>query len=88
MRHLLGLISLALVLASGAAQAAERINVVASFSILADMVRNVGGNDVDVVALVGPDGDALAEQRLALHGQRGRGVRVRCGRAEADARPG
>ncbi|MFN5108737.1 MAG: metal ABC transporter solute-binding protein, Zn/Mn family, partial [Bradyrhizobium sp.] len=58
MRHLLGLISLALVLASGAAQAAERINVVASFSILADMVRNVGGNDVDVVALVGPDGDA------------------------------
>ncbi|MES5485379.1 metal ABC transporter substrate-binding protein [Bradyrhizobium sp. INPA03-11B] len=58
MRRLLGLIGLALMLASGPARAAERINVVASFSILADMVRNVGGNDVDVAALVGPDGDA------------------------------
>ncbi|TWC00287.1 zinc/manganese transport system substrate-binding protein [Bradyrhizobium macuxiense] len=58
MRRLLGLIGLALLLASGTARAAERINVVASFSILADMVRNVGGNDVDVAALVGPDGDA------------------------------
>ncbi|PAY08801.1 MULTISPECIES: metal ABC transporter substrate-binding protein [Bradyrhizobium] len=58
MRRLFGLICLALVLASGTARAADRINVVASFSILADMVRNVGGNDVDVAALVGPDGDA------------------------------
>ncbi|WP_338692075.1 metal ABC transporter substrate-binding protein [Bradyrhizobium sp. 26S5] len=58
MRRLLGLICLALVVASGPAHAAERINVVASFSILADMVRNVGGNRVDVTALVGPDGDA------------------------------
>ncbi|MBR1203409.1 MULTISPECIES: metal ABC transporter solute-binding protein, Zn/Mn family [unclassified Bradyrhizobium] len=58
MRRLFGLIGLALLLASGAARAEERINVVASFSILADMVRNVGGNSVDVVALVGPDGDA------------------------------
>ncbi|MCS3453019.1 MULTISPECIES: metal ABC transporter substrate-binding protein [Bradyrhizobium] len=58
MRRLFGLIGLALLLASGPARAAERINVVASFSILADMVRNVGGNNVDVTALVGPDGDA------------------------------
>lgn len=58
MRRLFGLICLALMLASGAARAEERIKVVASFSILADMVRNVGGNSVDVVALVGPDGDA------------------------------
>ncbi|WP_342724520.1 metal ABC transporter substrate-binding protein [Bradyrhizobium sp. B097] len=58
MRRLFGLIGLVLLLASGAARAEERINVVASFSILADMVRNVGGNSVDVVALVGPDGDA------------------------------
>ncbi|WP_420968754.1 metal ABC transporter substrate-binding protein [Bradyrhizobium sp. B120] len=58
MRRLVGLIGLALLLASGAARAEERINVVASFSILADMVRNVGGDSVDVVALVGPDGDA------------------------------
>jgi zinc/manganese transport system substrate-binding protein len=58
MRRLVGLIGLVLLLASGAAHAEERIKVVASFSILADMVRNVGGNSVDVVALVGPDGDA------------------------------
>ncbi|AUC93111.1 ABC transporter substrate-binding protein [Bradyrhizobium sp. SK17] len=58
MRRLFGLICLALALASGSARAADRINVVASFSILADMVRNVGGDRVDVTALVGPDGDA------------------------------
>ncbi|MGY3487324.1 zinc/manganese transport system substrate-binding protein [Bradyrhizobium sp. USDA 4011] len=58
MRRLVGLIGLALMLASGTARAEERIKVVASFSILADMVRNVGGNSVDVVALVGPNGDA------------------------------
>ncbi|MHC2465614.1 metal ABC transporter substrate-binding protein [Bradyrhizobium embrapense] len=58
MRRLFGLIGLVLLLASGTARAEERIKVVASFSILADMVRNVGGNDVDVAALVGPDGDA------------------------------
>ncbi|HEX7924218.1 MAG TPA: metal ABC transporter substrate-binding protein [Bradyrhizobium sp.] len=58
MRRLFGLVCLALALASGSARAADRINVVASFSILADMVRNVGGDRVDVTALVGPDGDA------------------------------
>jgi zinc/manganese transport system substrate-binding protein len=35
-----------------------RLPVVASFSILGDFVRNVGGNSVDVTVLVGPDGDA------------------------------
>jgi len=43
---------------SGAAQAADKLKAVASFSILADMVRNVGGDRVDVTALVDPDGDA------------------------------
>jgi zinc/manganese transport system substrate-binding protein len=38
--------------------AAGKINVVASFSILDDLVRNVGGERVSVTALVGPDGDA------------------------------
>lgn len=37
---------------------AAPLRVVASFSILADMVRQVGGEDVEVVSLVGPDGDA------------------------------
>jgi zinc/manganese transport system substrate-binding protein len=35
----------------------ERLNVVASFSILGDFVRNVGGDRVGVTTLVGPDGD-------------------------------
>jgi zinc/manganese transport system substrate-binding protein len=43
---------------SGGAQAADKLKAVASFSILADMVRNVGGDRVDVTPLVGPDGDA------------------------------
>ena len=38
-------------------QAAERLNVVASFSILADFVRNVGGNRINLTTLVGADSD-------------------------------
>ncbi|TVM04617.1 MAG: metal ABC transporter substrate-binding protein, partial [Halomonas sp.] len=45
-------------LALPAAMAAERVNVVTSFSILADMVENVGGEHVEVTSLVGADGDA------------------------------
>ena len=37
---------------------AEPLQVVASFSILADLVRNVGGDRVAVTSLVGPDSDA------------------------------
>ena len=44
--------------ASGGAQATNRVNAVASFSILGDMVKQVGGDRVDVITLVGPDGDA------------------------------
>ncbi|MFM9859576.1 metal ABC transporter substrate-binding protein [Pseudoxanthobacter sp. M-2] len=36
----------------------EDLKVVASFSILGDMVREVAGNDVALTTLVGPDGDA------------------------------
>jgi len=36
---------------------ADNLNVVASFSILADFVRNVGGDRVRVTALVGPNSD-------------------------------
>jgi zinc/manganese transport system substrate-binding protein len=39
------------------ARAQERLNVVASFSILGDLVRNVGGDRVSVTTLVGPNSD-------------------------------
>src|SRR5437660_793377 len=35
-----------------------RINVIATFSILADFVKNVGGERVEVAALVGANGNA------------------------------
>jgi len=43
---------------SGGAGAADKVKAVASFSILGDMVKQVGGDRVDVATLVGPDGDA------------------------------
>jgi len=54
----LWLISLVLLAAGGPLNAAERLNVVASFSIIGDFVRNVGGDAVSVTTLVGPDSDA------------------------------
>jgi zinc/manganese transport system substrate-binding protein len=51
------LIGLALALSATPACAQDRLNVVASFSILGDFVKNVGGERVDVTTLVGPDGD-------------------------------
>jgi len=55
--------SLLLGLAAGVALPApafaqEMLRVVASFSILADFVREIGGDRVSVSTLVGPDGDA------------------------------
>jgi len=41
----------------GTATAQAKIKVVASFSILGDMVSNVGGNLVDVTTIVGPNAD-------------------------------
>jgi len=41
-----------------AAQDRAPVKVVASFSILGDIVKNVGGDRTDVTTLVGPDGDA------------------------------
>jgi zinc/manganese transport system substrate-binding protein len=42
----------------GSAQAADKIKVATSFSVLADMVRQVGGERVEVTSFVGPNGDA------------------------------
>lgn len=48
--------------APAVAQADEPISVVASFSILGDMVERIGGEHVDVTTLVGPDGDTHVYQ--------------------------
>jgi len=45
-------------LAAGSARADERIHAVATFSILGDLVRNVGGDRLEVTTLVGANGDA------------------------------
>lgn len=41
-----------------ATASAENLKVVASFSIIADLAKNVGGDRVDITTLVGPNGDA------------------------------
>ena len=55
-------VAFALALGLGLPQASHaaggKVNVVASFSILGDMIKNVGGDRVAVAALVGPNGDA------------------------------
>jgi zinc/manganese transport system substrate-binding protein len=46
-----------LLLIASPLHAAEPLNVVASFSILGDFVRTIGGDRVNVTTLVGPDSD-------------------------------
>src|ERR1700730_4342974 len=47
---------------TASAQEPEKLPVVATFSVLADFVRNVGGGRGEVTALVGPDGDTHVYQ--------------------------
>jgi zinc/manganese transport system substrate-binding protein len=47
-----------LLLGGGGARAADKIKVAASFSVLGDMVRQIGGDRVEVTTFVGPNGDA------------------------------
>jgi zinc/manganese transport system substrate-binding protein len=46
-----------ILLGIGPAGADDKIKVVATFSVIGDMVANVGGDHVDLVTLVGPRGD-------------------------------
>ncbi len=64
MRRVLGVLGfLVLSLAAGGfdtAIAAEKLKVVATFSILGDLAQRVAGDHATVISLVGPDGDAHA----------------------------
>ncbi|MFY8105538.1 MAG: metal ABC transporter substrate-binding protein [Elstera sp.] len=61
-RLLLSLPAVALLTTSLPAQAAEPLPVVASFSILGDLVTQIAGPNAAVKVLVGPDGDAHVYQ--------------------------
>jgi zinc/manganese transport system substrate-binding protein len=56
------LVGLAVLAFAPASHADDRLPVVASFSILGDMVERVGGDHVEVTTFVGPDGDAHVYQ--------------------------
>ena len=58
LRALIGAFTLLTAVTSTAGAAAAPLQVVASFSILGDMVREVAGDAAQVSTLVGPDGDA------------------------------
>ena len=58
MTRLLAAFSLALALLASPLSAAEKLKIVASFSVLGDMVKQIAGSHADVTTLVGPNGDA------------------------------
>lgn len=61
---------------TSAARAADPIPVVASFSILADLAAQVGGPNIRVTSLVGPDQDAHAYQPRPSDARAVAGARV------------
>ena len=52
--------------------AQDKIKVVATFSILGDLVKNVGGDRIEVATLVGPNGDAHVFSPIARRCQEAR----------------
>ena len=68
-RRLVTSAELALLCCGAPAAAQEKIKVVASFSILGDLVRNVGGDRVEVADLVGrnkPDLPTFGANRCTI----------------------
>lgn len=57
-RYLVVAAALLAILPAGSAAAQDKVPVVATFSILADFAKNVGGDRVEIVSLVPPNGDA------------------------------
>src|SRR5215218_2131980 len=64
------LAAIALAACGFAASAQDKPKVVATFSILADLANNVGGDRVEVATLVGPDGDAHVYSPTPADGRR------------------
>jgi zinc/manganese transport system substrate-binding protein len=59
------IIALAILLAVGPVRAADGITVVATFSVIGDMLANVGGDRLNVKTLVGPGSDCELYQPTA-----------------------
>jgi zinc/manganese transport system substrate-binding protein len=67
---LLGCLALAATPLMAMAQNPDKLKVVATFSILGDLARNVGGDRVEVMTLVGPNGDAHVYSPTPADGRR------------------
>jgi zinc/manganese transport system substrate-binding protein len=57
-RQALAATAIAALFVAPGARAQDRLNVIATFSILGDFVKNVGGDRLEVATLVGPNGNA------------------------------
>jgi zinc/manganese transport system substrate-binding protein len=75
-RELLAAGALALASPLARAQTPPHLAAVASFSILGDLVAEVGGHRLDLATIVGPDGDAHVYQPTPKDGKRLAGARI------------
>ena len=69
-------LAVALMTVPAPAQGKPKIEAVATISILGDLVKNVGGDRVDVTALVGPNGDAHVYEPTPGDAKRLAGARI------------
>ena len=77
--------------ASARAAQETKLTVVASFSIIGDFVKNVGGDRIDVTTIVGPDGDAHVYEPRPADAKKSPAPRSSCqrpGLRRLDAAPG